>query len=568
MILISLAGCDNSTPNTTPSIFNGNLTGSYYEGNYVYGAAMNLAWNELNENILEENLVLDTDDEDALGYVEKFNNAAFSKADLDRDSYYVKSGYGQKTLKTINKESKKKFPEKSFGDLELDLSDRDIISYAYFLKQVEYLVAFEETDTARFNGEKVRGFYSDGEEQDENVEIIKYWSDDKFIISLKLKDDMDELILAKGFDMDDPEGIVYEINDLGDSQREILTEDEVFRMPNLHLDYHRDYEELLGKFLANQGFEDYAIAAMFENIKFDMDSKGARVENDATMLLEESMVAVNLEEPRSFRLDKPFWVVMKRADSRSPYFILGVNNTNLMESFSKKPSPKPFIQKSLEEEVVEEVTTKFKEDPVLYAKDRGYSINIEETGLPHPNSFSSYLWYEDTKILDEPLSGKSLGAEEFLIKSVHHEEAKDRVFLLGGMGCGGCVWFLDHYYLIDNSDLSVKIVDFEGPPGIDDFFDRGSPVATVFPEDSDDYANEFAYVRSFGDLYEPDDSYYEEIWVYLFDKNEWVLVEKLESGKTVQCIGMMIGPYNKRISYWKGGLNISPTDVGGDLYCE
>ena len=159
-------------------------------------------------------------------------------------------------MKTINKESKKKFPEKSFGDLELDLSDRDIISYAYFLKQVEYLVAFEETDTARFNGEKVRGFYSDGEEQDENVEIIKYWSDDKFIISLKLKDDMDELILAKGFDMDDPEGIVYEINDLGDSQREILTEDEVFRMPNLHLDYHRDYEELLGKFLANQGFED------------------------------------------------------------------------------------------------------------------------------------------------------------------------------------------------------------------------------------------------------------------------------------------------------------------------
>ncbi len=28
-----------------------------------------------------------------------------------------------------------------------------------------------------------------------------------------------------------------------------------FAMPKLHLDHHRDYEELAGKFLANKGFE-------------------------------------------------------------------------------------------------------------------------------------------------------------------------------------------------------------------------------------------------------------------------------------------------------------------------
>jgi hypothetical protein len=41
----------------------------------------------------------------------------------------------------------------------------------------------------------------------------------------------------------------------------------------LHLDYHRDYTELLEKYLANIGFEDYFISQMFENIKFDMDEK-------------------------------------------------------------------------------------------------------------------------------------------------------------------------------------------------------------------------------------------------------------------------------------------------------
>ena len=38
--------------------------------------------------------------------------------DLDEKSYYVKSGYGQETVDAINKESKLKFPAKSFSDLD------------------------------------------------------------------------------------------------------------------------------------------------------------------------------------------------------------------------------------------------------------------------------------------------------------------------------------------------------------------------------------------------------------------------------------------------------------------
>jgi hypothetical protein len=40
---------------------------------------MNLAWNELNENILHEKLQLNTDDEIALEMVSKLNDAPFSK---------------------------------------------------------------------------------------------------------------------------------------------------------------------------------------------------------------------------------------------------------------------------------------------------------------------------------------------------------------------------------------------------------------------------------------------------------------------------------------------------------
>ncbi len=105
---------------------------------------MNLAWNELNENILHEKLQLNTSDKTALEMVEKLNNAPFSKNDLDEKSYYIKSGYGQKTIDEINRESKKKLPSKSFSDLNIKLTSKDIISYAYFLKEIEYKSMFKE----------------------------------------------------------------------------------------------------------------------------------------------------------------------------------------------------------------------------------------------------------------------------------------------------------------------------------------------------------------------------------------------------------------------------------------
>jgi hypothetical protein len=314
----------------TKSNIAGNYLGSDYKGNYVWGGAMNLAWNELNDNILKEKLQLNTDDEIALEMVLKLNNAPFSKSDLDEESYYVKSGYGQSTVDKINRESKKKFPSKSFNNLEIDLSPKDIISYAYFLKEVEYETMFKKNDVL-FKDQKVEGFIADNEAQRENVKIIKYQNDDKFIIKLQLKDKNDELILAKGYDMKNPQTVVNEINQNNKKSLATIGESDKFKAPKLHLDHHRDYVELIGKFLSNQGFSDYFIAQMFENIKFDMDEKGAKVENEAVIVMMETSAGPSKEPKiKNFILDKPYWVIMKRADSQNPYFILGVNNTELM----------------------------------------------------------------------------------------------------------------------------------------------------------------------------------------------------------------------------------------------
>ncbi len=331
-----LIGCTNQQTPIQPNIAQntktnivGNYLGSEYKGNYIWGGAMNLAWNELNENILHEKLKLKTDDKIALDMVEKFNNPIFTKNDLDDKSYYVKSGYGQNTVDIINEETKNKFPSKSFGDLKMDLSPTDIISYAYFLKEVEYKAVFEKKDVS-FEGQKIKGFYAKGENQKNNIKIIKYENDDKFIISLQLKDESDKLILAKGYDMTNSQIVVDEINQNNKGNLATIGKSDLFEAPKLHLDYRRDYVELIEKYLANKGFETYSIAQMFENIKFDMDEKGARVENEAVIGLTE-IAMIETEKPKNFILNKPYWVVMQRKNSSNPYFILGVNNTELME---------------------------------------------------------------------------------------------------------------------------------------------------------------------------------------------------------------------------------------------
>ncbi len=313
---------------------NGNYLGSYYKGNYVWGGAMNLAWNNLNENILKEKLQLNTMDKIALEMVSKLNDAPFSKDDLDEESYYIKSGFVQSTVDEINRESKKKFPSKSFSDLQINAQHpKDIISYAYFLKEVEYETKFKE-DTVLFNGENVKGFIASNRPQRENVKILKYESDDKFIIKLQLKDKNDELILAKGFDMKNPQDIVNEVNKNNHKNLRTIGSDDRFRAPKLHLDHSRSYVELLKIPLANKDFKDYMIKEMFEKIKFDMDEKGAKVENEAVIQASIPISIRSNEQPKikNFILDKPYWVIMKRADSQNPYFILGVNNVELMET--------------------------------------------------------------------------------------------------------------------------------------------------------------------------------------------------------------------------------------------
>lgn len=333
--------------NTETNINTKNYTGSFYKGNYIWGGAMNLAWTDLSENIIQEeiDLVLDSSETEAKKILEKLNNPVMTKSDLSQKNYYIKSGYGQKTVDQINKETKEKFPTKRFANLNFELSPTDIIAYAYFLKEIEYKIPFSVSKYDFFFSDfttAVKSFYAETEEQKENIQILHYENDEKFIVSLQLKDKTDNLILAKGYNMDSPEEVVTEIQKIyknlsnTSGNIETLQDEDSFQMPFLHVDMTRKYTELIHKYFKNSEFTDYFIATMFENIKFDINEKGARVENEAVIMMKNLSAMPYFENqdiPKNIILDDDFWVIMKQSNSLNPYFILGIQNDELMTEF-------------------------------------------------------------------------------------------------------------------------------------------------------------------------------------------------------------------------------------------
>lgn len=310
-----------------------NYVGSEYKGNFVWCGAMNLAWNELKDNIIKEKVKLKSKEKVTLEMVKSLNNSNFTKTDLDSSSYYIKSGFGQKTVDAINEESKSKFPHKKLEDLKLQLQDDDIISYAYFNKSVSYRYEFDKA-TVTFKGKKVKGFAYNPKVMGHefNIEIIEYVNDDQFIARLKLKEDNIEMIVAKGYSMTNPAIVIEKWNSNDPSEYYSLQGEDEFEAPILNLNFHREYKEITNQLLENKGFENKYFSQMFENIKFNMDEKGAEVEAEAVISMGAgSNGHSSAPIPRHFKLDKPYWVIMKQVDSKNPFFILGANNTALME---------------------------------------------------------------------------------------------------------------------------------------------------------------------------------------------------------------------------------------------
>ena len=214
---------------------------------------------------------------------------------------------------------------------------------------------------------------------------------------------------------------------------------------------------------------------------------------------------------------------------------------------------------------------------------------IEEVKIDLPESVSgfsvhhdgdrgkSYLWYEGEKVFEQPLSDLyevKIGAEfsdgspdkDFYTLHVHEQEDYFDVYLVAGIGCGGCSWFQDWFLRFDRSVDSFELVELD-VDSLPVFLKAGMNSFSLLSPDHNQMAMpNIVYDCSHNEgvddmLQEPCLLVSEEVWIYDFRTHEELLFYTTPDGVTIRDTFYGWPMFSDEAVYWDentGQLVISP----------
>ncbi len=101
----------------------------------------------------------------------------------------------------------------------------------------------------------------------------------------------------------------------------VLNEVDVLMVPEMFWEIEHRFDELIRKIVANANPVMPIIEAR-QGIKFRLDRYGAKLEGESTVIV--------LRIPRYFKFNRPFLVYMKKRDREQPFFVMWVDNAELL----------------------------------------------------------------------------------------------------------------------------------------------------------------------------------------------------------------------------------------------
>lgn len=216
---------------------------------------------------------------------------------------------------------------------------------------------------------------------------------------------------------------------------------------------------------------------------------------------------------------------------------------------------------------IEETSDPETEESVL-EDPSGYSVREVSVGGEAGSGteiHQNHLLYGETELVELPQSTSFM--VHYGVTHVYEGANQDIVLVTQIGECGGCVAFLDQYYIVKKPELNVEVVPFLAPEDVNLFYNGAVYSNTVFA----DQVNELAFVNEVGDIYKQpsgdlNEAYYEEVWSYSFDRQTWQLAYTTKPGESVQCdnyMGWDVDP--DKLRYWKEALVTSPQVIEADF---
>ena len=226
--------------------------------------------------------------------------------------------------------------------------DGDLISArAEFKKSLPFELKLQSfKNKLTFDGQKVSSFGVNGYNSSEQLEIVKiiyYKNDNNFIIKLLPKDKEHEIILFKtdkSFNsiakMTCEIEKMTEIGNIEKKNEKIswkyyYNEEDIVIIPKFNFNIETNYKSLEGnKFNSNK--QNFEIERAWQRTAFILDESGAEIESEAEIAVACEAIEEEYEKPKPKKMifDKSFLILLKRTDTKNPYFGLWTTNTELM----------------------------------------------------------------------------------------------------------------------------------------------------------------------------------------------------------------------------------------------
>ncbi|MEO6303728.1 MAG: hypothetical protein ABIP51_11220 [Bacteroidia bacterium] len=287
--------------------------------NSIYCATLLFAWDKV-KNIIQAPLKIE----------ERFNdlillNNSTSYIDVLKENEYSASGEIHDGLIQAKAEFKKSLP------------------FEIKLTSFNNKLLFDKSDVASFGnlGKDLEQDFVRDIQISKIIQILYYKNDDNFIIKLSPKDTCHEIILFKSKEIFTTMGqVISKIEDnikigLKEGKNEklnwkyFLTVNDDIIIPKFKFNIETNYKNIEQNVFQTNS-KKFQIESMWQRTAFCLDESGAEIESEA-------MVAAAMEEedeekpkPKKMVFDKPFFLMVKRVENKSPYFAMWTNNSELM----------------------------------------------------------------------------------------------------------------------------------------------------------------------------------------------------------------------------------------------
>ncbi|MBN1361660.1 MAG: hypothetical protein JW993_13770 [Sedimentisphaerales bacterium] len=312
--------------------------------NVIWCSSFQLAWNEIRDNVIGAPLQVLGAEEVA----RRLNEAQQSVADLEPDSYYAKGGWIEDgIIDTIEKEMAARFPSHELPDFNDCNDPAGILAYSYLVANVPFKYPFRQLDDgltfADSQGTETQvggfglweGFMSQYKEMREQIEVLYLRSEDpnypwpakEYALDLCRHSRPYQVVVAMVEPKDSlGETLAYIEHGITEFERwayykwvRFLREGQELRVPEMFWRIDHRYTDLIGKVVANMGMP---IVEARQAIEFRLDRSGAMLESEALI----AMSAAG----ENFLFDRPFLVYMKKRGADQPFFVMWVDNAELL----------------------------------------------------------------------------------------------------------------------------------------------------------------------------------------------------------------------------------------------